>query len=485
MAPDHDPAPSDAGPAGPPPFGSASEVADAVRRREVSPTEVLDLYLDRIDRIDPELGAIVLRDDERARAEARAAEERLVAGGDLPPFLGVPIPIKDLDDVAGWPTSFGSRSAPDGPAATDSLVVGRLRDAGFVLLGKTATPEFGTISFTESERFGATRNPWDTSRTPGGSSGGAGAAVAAGLAPVAHASDGGGSIRIPASCNGLVGLKPARNRVTDRVEELAAASTSGVVTRTVADTAALLDVLSAADPGAWNHAPPPARPFLREVGADPGRLRIRVTTSNPLGLPVDADVEAALEVAAGLLNSLGHEVDLAPVAWPDAGEFLMGFLTVWSTISSAASIADEALLEAHNRAERDRARATDAIAYVEAVTALQRASRDVTAQFGTELDVLVTPTMAVLPPPVGSVWAGSEDDPTAPIANCTPMATFTALFNVTGQPAISLPLHRTADGLPVGVQFAAAPWREDVLIRLASQIEAAAPWVDRWPALAG
>ncbi len=468
-----------------PPFGSALEVADAIRRREVSPTEVLDLYLARIDRIDPDLGAVVLRDDERARADARSAEERLLEGGDLPPFLGVPIPIKDLDDVAGWPTTYGSRATPSGPAAEDSLVVRRLRDAGFVLLGKTATPEFGTISFTESERFGPTRNPWDTSRTPGGSSGGAGAAVAAGLAPVAHASDGGGSIRIPASCNGLVGLKPARNRVTGVVEELASASTSGVVSRTVADTAALLDVLSAADPGAWNHAPPPSRPYLGEVGADPGALRVRVSTSNPLGLPVEPDVEAALEVAAGILASLGHHVEMGPPSWPDAGEFLVGFLTVWSTISAGVPIVDESLLEAHNRVERERARATDAITYVESVAALQRASREFTAQFGRDLDVLVTPTMAVLPPTVGSVWAGGSEDPAAPITNCTPMATFTALHNVTGQPAISLPIHRTAAGLPVGVQFAAGPWRDDLLIRLASQIEAATPWAEHWPDLAG
>jgi amidase len=258
-------------------FDSALDVAAAIRSKQISPVEVLEHYLAQADTFDPTLNAFALRDDERALAEAQAATD-LVARAetqDLPPFIGVPIPIKDLNDVQGWPTSHGSLGVPNTPAEFDCPQVQRFREAGFVLMGKTTTPEFGTISMTESQRFGATRNPWNPTHTPGGSSGGAGAVVAAGMAPIAHASDGGGSIRIPASCNGLVGLKPSRNRVTGSAEKMTAASTSGVVTRNVADTAAALDVLAERDAGAWNLAPAPERPFAQEVGADPGKLRVQ------------------------------------------------------------------------------------------------------------------------------------------------------------------------------------------------------------------
>ncbi len=449
----------------------------------MSPVEVLDEHLARVDRLDPRLNAFSLRDDERARADAKAAADVVATtdARDLPPFLGVPIPIKDLNAVAGWPTSHGSRGASPEPEAEDDPVVTRFREAGFVLMGKTTTPELGTISMTESERHGATRNPWNPDHTPGGSSGGAGAAVASGMAPIAHASDGGGSIRIPASCTGLVGLKASRNRITGWVEKMTAASTSGVVTRTVADTAAALDVLSQVDPGAWNVAPPPERPFADEVGAAPGRLRIRVTDGNALGIPPAPACVAAVEATAALLESLGHDVVVGAPQWPDPGEFLTGFLTVWSTIAAGVPGLDVEQLEPHNRANYELATSTNAIVFSEAVMTLQRASRVVTSQFGRDFDVLVTPTMAVEPPEVGSIWAGADADPGAPLVNATPMAAYTAMFNVTGQPAISLPLHVAESGLPVGVQFAGAPWQEALLIRLAAQIEEAAPWADRWP----
>jgi len=462
-------------------FDTALDLAAAIRAKEVSPVEALDDHLARVDRLDPQLNAFSLRDDDRARADARAAADVVATTDpdDLPPFIGVPIPIKDLNAVAGWPTTHGSRGTSGEPETEDDPVVTRLRGAGFVLMGKTTTPELGTISVTESERHGATRNPWNPDHTPGGSSGGAGAAVASGMAPIAHASDGGGSIRIPASCNGLVGLKASRNRITGSVEKLTAASTSGVVTRTVADTAAVLDVLSALDRGAWNVAPPPERPFADEVGAPPGRLRIRVTDVNAIGIPAAPACTAAIEAAAALLESLGHDVVVAPSSWPDPGEFLSGFLTVWSTIAAGVPGLDVEQLEPHNRANLDLALATTSIAFSEALMALQRTSRLVTAQFGRDFDVLVTPTMAVEPPLVGSIWEGADADPSAPLVNATPMAAYTAVFNVTGQPAISLPLHMADSGLPVGVQFAAGPWEEAVLLRLAAQIEQAAPWADR------
>lgn len=467
------------------PFHTALDLAAAIRRKEVSPVEVLDEYLAEVDRLNPTLNAVVFRDDDRARAEAQAAADLIASrhADDLPPFCGVPIPIKDLDDVEGWPTTYGSRGTADGPVDEDALEVERLEDAGFVLMGKTATPEFGAISCTESERFGATRNPWNTDHTPGGSSGGAGATVAAGMAPVAHASDGGGSIRIPASCNGLVGLKASRNRIPGWVESLHGASTNGVLTRTVADTAAVLDVLAAPDAGSWNIAPPEDVPFLDSVGEDPGRLRIRLCAENALGIDPDPAVVAALDATGELLESLGHHVELAPPHWPDAAAFLTSFLIVWSTISAGTPIVDETLLEPHVRADRVSARTYDAITYVESLQQLQRASRLFTEQFGTDFDVLVSPTMAVLPPEVGSIWLGADEEPSAPIANATPMACYTAVFNVTGQPAISLPLHVDPSGLPVGVQFAAGPWQDRLLLQLGAQLEAASPWADRRPAL--
>jgi len=467
-------------------FDSALDVAAAIRAKEVSPVEVLDHYLERADALDPTLNAFSLRDDERARAEARAAADLVAStpADELPPFCGVPIPIKDLNAVEGWPTSHGSRAVPDTPAEADDPVVQRFRAAGFVLMGKTTTPEFGTISMTESERHGATRNPWDTEFTPGGSSGGAGAAVAAGMAPIAHASDGGGSIRIPASCNGLVGLKASRNRITGSAQKMIAASTSGVVSRTVADTAAALDALSVLDRGAWNVAPPPERPFASELGASPGRLRVRVSEANALGLPIDPACADAVRRTATVLAELGHEVEEGTPRWPDPSEFLTGFLTIWSTIAAGIPGLDPEKVEPHNKANWDAAQATSSIALTEAEILLQLLSRDLTAQFDNDFDVLLTPTMAVEPPKVGSIWEGMDENPGAPLVNATPMAAYTAMFNVTGQPAISLPMHVAESGLPVGVQLAAGPWQEALLIRLASQIEQAAPWLDRWPALA-
>ncbi len=461
---------------------TALQVAAAVRSGEVSPSELMQEYLGRADRIDPQLNAFALRDDERALADARAADDVVAAarrdGSELPPFSGVPMPIKDLNDVAGWVTTHGSRATPDVPAERDELVVERFRRAGFVLMGKTTTPEFGSISRTESLRFGVTRNPWNTDHTPGGSSGGAAASVASGMAPVAHASDGGGSIRIPASCNGLVGLKASRGRVTDRRYGVVGASTSGVLVRDVADAAALLDVMAELDTGSWNVAPPPSRPYASEVGADPGRLRVLLCVDNALGIPVDEECATAVRSVANTLSDLGHDVSEGSPDWPDAGEFIVNFVTVWNTLAILNPIEDESLLEPHNAAAWEASRATDAFAYLGADAALQAASRALTSQFGPngDFDLLLTPTMAVTPPRAGIALDGADADPTAPVMNSIPMACYTSLFNASGQPAISIPAHVSAEGLPVGVQIAAPPWREDLLIQVASQLEAARPW---------
>ncbi|MGH9016374.1 MAG: amidase, partial [Acidimicrobiales bacterium] len=264
-------------------FASALEVAAAIRTGAVSPVEVLDHCLAQVDALNPGLNAVIWRNDDEARAEAQALADAIASGVVEPgPFAGVPIPVKDLTPVEGWPVTYGSFGAPPGPSVEGELVTELMRAAGFVLCGRTNTPEFGPLTVAENTRYGITRNPWDLDRTPGGSSGGAGAAVAGGLFPIAHGNDGGGSIRIPASCCGLVGLKGSRGRVPALVTAWEGAVVPGVLTRDVADTAAVLDVISKPDRLQWYNAPSPDRPFLSEVGADPGRLRVGLLTEAPL-----------------------------------------------------------------------------------------------------------------------------------------------------------------------------------------------------------
>lgn len=463
-------------------FRSATSWAEAIRRREVSPVEVTDLYLERIDRLDPQLNAFCFRADDEVRAAAAKATDAVLTTplDELPAFHGVPLPVKDLNNVAGWPTTYGSRGGSADPVAADDLVVARFRAAGFVFLGKTNTPELGSISCTENLRFGPTRNPWDTARTPGGSSGGAGAAVASGMAPLAHASDGGGSIRIPSSCNGLVGLKASRNRIPNGVNPLEGFATDGVVSRTVADTAAALDVIGRPDPLFWYNAPPSPRPFAELAARAPGRLRVGVTSTPSMPVPMDPEVLAAHAAAADLLADLGHDVVPVELSMPDADLFVQSFTIVWNT-GTAGMPLDMAALEPLNLALRAQAQALDSIAYVEAVYRTQLMARSIVAPFGSQFDVLLTPTMACLPPAVGAVWDGAEVDPVMPLLNCFPMAVFTAVWNVTGLPAISLPLGRSAGGLPIGVQIVAGPWQDALVLQLATQLEAAAPWADLRP----
>jgi len=288
----------------PGPSDSALELAAALRRRELSAVELLDACLGAVDQRDGDLNAVIWRNDEEARAAAAEADRRLASGGQAP-FLGVPLPIKDLTPVAGWPVTFGSNGAPAGVSEESELVVDALVAAGFVLCGRTNTPEFGLITAAENSRFGITRNPWDPSRTPGGSSGGAAAAVAGGLFPLAHANDGGGSIRIPASYCGLVGLKPSRGRVPRLAQSWMGAVVEGVVTRTVADSAAVLDAIATVDPHAWYNAPAPERPFAEETRTPPGKLRIGLMADAPMGIPTDANVStAARDIGSDLNRSI-------------------------------------------------------------------------------------------------------------------------------------------------------------------------------------
>ncbi|HEY4947753.1 MAG TPA: amidase [Acidimicrobiales bacterium] len=461
---------------------SALQTAAAIRAKEVSPLEVLDECLARVDVCNPELNAVIWRNDEEARAAARSLGERIAAGeGELPPFAGVPLPIKDLLPVEGQPATYGSRGAPEGPSATSGPIAEAFVRAGFILTGRTNTPEFGSITVTENDRFGVTRNPWNTGHTSGGSSGGAGSAVAAGMFPVAHASDGGGSIRIPASCCGLVGLKPSRGRVAATFPGWQGMVTEGALSRTVADTAAVLDVISAPDRYAWWNAPVPERPFADEVGADPGRLRVALCTVSALGLPVADQPAAAVDHAGRVLESLGHQVSHLDVDVFDLSG-LEPFLNVVNAGLSEYPDIDWTRVEPHNQAGYAAAEAVDSAVFTRSLIALHQLTRTIVARFDDEFDLLVTPTMTVEPPKVGlleAVHAGAG----APVLDIVAMAAFTAVYNITGQPAISLPLHVAPSGLPVGVQVVAGPWREAQLIRLASQLEAADPWSGRYPRL--
>ena len=461
-------------------YASAIDTAAAIRTKEVSPLEVLDACLARIDERNPALNALIWRNDDQARTEARALGDRIAAGvDDLAPFAGVPLPIKDLVPVAGQPNTNGSFGTDEEADAGTELAPRAYIDAGFILCGRTNTPEFGSISVTENLRYGATRNPWNPNVTPGGSSGGAGAAVASGMFPAAYASDGGGSIRIPASCCGLVGHKPSRGRVPDLYPHWSGMSTEGVLTRTVADTAAILDELSRPDRLAWWSPPAQDRPFADEVGADPGRLRIAVNTVSALGIDVAPEPLAAVERAATLLESLGHDVvRLGADLFDPSG--LGAYLNLMNAGMAAYPGLDPERIEPHNRAALDAARALDSLDYARSLAELQVQSRSILARFDEEFDLLVTPTMAIEPPPVG-LLAAVHAQPEFPITEIVSMAAFTAIFNITGQPAVSLPLHVAASGLPVGVQIVAGAWCDAQLIQVASQLEALAPWADRVP----
>lgn len=471
------------------PFTPAVELAAAIRRKEVSPVEVADGYLERMDRLDPWLNAFCHRADDDVRKAAAAAADALVRAEspeDLPPFHGVPLPIKDLLDVAGWPTTHGSAGADRAPATASDPVVRRFVDAGFVLLGKTTTSEFGTVSFTESEALGISRNPWDPDRTPGGSSSGAGAAVASGMAPIAHGADGGGSIRVPASCTGLVGLKPTRGRVTNGAVDSEGLGTEGVLTRSVADTAAVLDVLARHDPAAWWSPPAPRESFASALASAPPKgLRIGVLVDPPIdGLNVDAACLAAVDTTLRTLESVGHHVVDVRLPLPETDELITAFTTIWNVGGAGVPLANPHRVEPHNRALRDAARAIDSWAYAEGVQQTQELSRRIVEAFVDGFDLLVTPTMACLPPPVGFWRTPIAADPLTPLRKSYPLAVFTCLFNVTGQPAISVPVHHDdATGLPVGVQLVAAPWREDVLLQVSRTLELALPWADRRPVL--
>jgi amidase len=463
------------------PFDSAVRLAEAVRERELSPVEIADTYLERIERFDPEIGAFVWRNDEEVREAALKAERAVMEGGGLPVFHGVPIPIKDVNLVAGQPATFGSLGCDDTPRTVTDPVVTRFLDAGFLLMGRTSTPDMGMLTAAESSRYGITRNPWNTEYSPGGSSGGAAAAVAAGLAPVAHANDGGGSIRMPSSCCGLVGLKPSRGRVPQYLAAWEHAAVEGAITRTVQDAAALLDVMSVPDSLVMYGAPAPERPFSEEVGRESVPLRVGLLLEAPTGVPVDPVCVAAAERTGKLLESLGHAVfPVSPRFFSE--ETGLGYAqTVLDAALWTAPYDRPELAEPHLRFRMERAKTRHSGEYTRMAALLQQEAVEVRAQWGRDFDVLLTPTLACPPPPAGACLAEATADPSGFRMTENQMISFTSVCNITGLPAISLPVHTSPDGLPIGSQLIGGPWDEATLLRLASALEAPADWTVRRP----
>ena len=470
--------------------GSAQ--AELVRKGEVKPIELVDAAIARIERLNPQLNAVIIPLFEKARQQAK---------GTLPegPFRGVPMVLKDLTCTsAGDPYHAGMKVLKERKwiAPADSYLAAKLRAAGFVFVGRTNTPELGPIPTTEPDAYGPTHNPWDPARSPGGSSGGTAAAVAAGLVPLGHGNDGGGSIRVPASCCSLVGLKPSRGRTSlgpEFGDSWNGAVIEHVLTKSVRDTAAVLDAVHGYMPGDPYVAPPPSRPFAQEVGADPGKLRIGLLTRAPgMVHPVHEDCVAAAENAAKLLQSLGHTVQTAsPHALDEVGEFQQHFGAVvtswlrhdldhWSTQVGRTLGPED--VETHTWVMAEMGRAVSAAEYIRAAIWLQAYTRRVASWWSEGFDLLLTPTIAEPPVLLGDMKA-TPQEPLRGFQRSTSFILFTGAFNVTGQPAISLPLHWNAAGLPIGVQLVAAYGREDVLLRLAAQIETAQPWANKRPPL--
>lgn len=465
-------------------FMDACAQAELVRKREVQPLELVNAAIERIERLNPSLNAVVTPMFDLAR---RAAQEKLPDG----PFQGVPFLLKDLMAAyAGVPMSLGAALLKNFIPDQDSELVTRLKRAGLIIVGKTNTPEFGILPTTEPRLFGPCHNPWDTTRTTGGSSGGSSSAVASGLVPMAHANDGGGSIRIPASCCGLFGLKPtrARNPLGPNFGDVM----SGIVcehgvTRSVRDSASLLDATSGPDLGDPYWAPPPARPFRQEVGVDPGKLRIAYSTIALDGTEVHPDCREAVRNTARLLEEVGHRVT---EAFPrvDGEQMNRAFLTLWSagcasTLEGIEFILGRAMkpedMESLTWTLYEIGRTQTGAKYLLALQTVQRMARDV-ARFFLDYDIWLTPTLALPPLPLGRFEPG-PDDPLKGLRQASAFAPFTPICNLTGQPAMSVPLFWNGEGLPIGSHFIGRFGDEALLFRLAAQLESARPWANRRP----
>ena len=458
--------------------------AAAISRGELTSVELTEHYLDRAERIGDTVGAFARITPDLALELAAAADRKVAAtgGGGLSPLHGVVCPVKDLENVAGVPTGFGTRLA-SAPATQDDNVVAAMRAAGLVFTGKTSTPEFGLPCYTEPDGAPAARTPWDLRCSAAGSSGGAAAAVAAGLAPVAQGSDGGGSIRLPAGVCGLVGIKPTRGRVSngpvsDGVGDLVSI---GPLARTVADAAAMLDIMAVPFVGDPFRAQDPTTTFLAAAHTRPGQLRVGVFTEPMVGVtPPTAEVVTAVHDTAELLSALGHRVEEVPAPFTPAD--VPHFEVVWAAAVAGIPLpADsETQLSPLSRWLRGRGLAYTAGDLAAAVNLMRRAARRgllATAHY----DVLVAPTAAAGPFPVGSMR--DDADPARDFDAQKQWASYTAACNVSGQPAINVPLHWTAGGIPIGVQLIGRPNSESTLIALSAQLEEAQPWQHRRPTL--
>jgi amidase len=463
-------------------FRPATELARMVRSGEISATELVQTSLERIEELNPGLNAFVQVDAERALATA----ER-IAPGDERPFAGVPVAIKNNRPVQGLRLTYGCSLMADYVSDYDHNVTRRLKEAGFVIVGTTTLPEYGILPTSEARLFGPTRNPWDLERTPGGSSGGAAAAVTAGMVPVAHGNDGGGSVRIPAACCGLVGLKPTRGRIS-AAPELGDSSLGidGMLTRTVADTAAILDVLAGYEPGDATWAPPPSEPFAASAERAPGRLRIATTTLPPVpDAVVDPMCARAVDEAAALLRSLGHEVEEVDPPWQAEG--LSELFGAVFSVHIALSITYSGMVGGHEPTAEDMEPMSWAIySMVQKLSAVQGMGATVQLQaftrqlvsFLAPYDALLTPALAERPLPLGTLDTAAPE-PMSTFTRSGLFTPFTPVFNASGQPGMSVPLFHGEDGLPLGVQLVGRPAGEDALLSLAAQLEEAQPWADR------
>src|SRR6478609_7920323 len=458
---------------------TALEQGRAVRSGEVSPVDLVDHYLERIGRLSDSVGAFVTVTGDLARRQAVLAADGV--GDTTSPLYGVPTAVKDLNATAGVVTTFGSATMADNVPTVSDEVVLRLERAGTISLGKTNTPEFGSPCYTEPDVAPPARTPWDLDRMAGGSSGGAAAAVAAGLVPLAQGSDGGGSIRIPASCCGLVGLKPSRGRISGHpmYGDPVGLGTSGPIARNVRDAAAMLDVLAGRRVGDPAWAPAPSSSFLSACDRDPGRLRIaRFSTPLVADTAIDPECLRAYEDASELLVALGHDVeDVPPPLAPDA---VPVFETCWAVLTALSVVPPESehLLRPLTRWLSERGRAVTGPEFGLAIGELRRLAAGALTALA-PYDAVLTPTLAAPPLPVGAIR--DDDDPSADFEAQKAFTPWTSAWNVTGMPAVSLPLHWTPDGLPVGVMLAARPAEEELLLSLSAQVEAAAPWHDRHP----
>jgi len=463
----------------------ATAQAELVRKKEVKPIEFLEAAIERIERTNPQINAVVTSMYDIAR---KTAEGPLPNG----PFAGVPFLMKDLGaGYAGVRQTQGSEFLKDFVSPFDTELTARYKRAGLVITGKTNTPEFGLVPTTEPRLFGPTRNPWALEHSVGGSSGGSAAAVAAGIVPMAHANDGGGSIRIPASCCGLFGIKPSRARVP--LGPLLGDMMGGLVcehavTHSVRDSAALLDATAGPELGDPYYAPPQKRPYAEEVGADAGKLRIAFLTRTATGTPLHADCIAAVKDAAALCEDLGHEVEEAAPPPINTEMLEEAFLTIWAAgvpwgidgigrLTGRQPSRDK--FEPLTWSLYEQGKETTGGDYLIAVTVLQQMSRTV-AQYSERYDVWLMPTLGAPPPKLGHFDA-TRENPRAGLERAIEFVPFTPLQNVTGQPAMSVPLYWNSEGLPVGVHFAARFGEEDVLFRLAAQLEEARPWANKRP----